>query len=198
MPKQYDQSYFDRWYRNPRHRIGATDDLQRSVALAVAMTEGVLGRPLESVLDVGAGEGRWQPVLQRLCPGSRYAGVEPSEWAVRRWGKRRNLRSGSLLALDELGLDGPFDLVVCADVLHYLPTAVLRRGLTALARQVGGVAFCPLFTVEDEIEGDQEEFQRRRASTYRRCFAEAGLVALGMHGWTTTAIAAALARLERG
>ncbi|MDZ4259317.1 MAG: class I SAM-dependent methyltransferase [Gemmatimonadales bacterium] len=195
--KNYDQSYFDHWYRNPRHRIGSRADLERSVALAVALAEGVLGREIESVLDVGAGEGRWQPVLQRLRPGSRYAGVEPSEWAVRRWGQRRNLRQGSLLDLAELGLEGPFDLVICADVLHYLPTAVLRRGLRALADQVGGVAFCPLFTVEDSIDGDREEFQRRRASTYRRCFAEAGLIAVGMHGWTTSTIAASLARLER-
>lgn len=196
MPKHYDRAYFDRWYRHPSHRIGSAADLERQVALAVAMTEAVLGRRLTSVLDVGAGEGRWQPVLQRLRPGSRYAGVEPSEWAVARWGRRRNLRHGELTTLDQLGLDGPYDLVVCADVLHYLPTPALRRGLARLAEQVGGVAYCPLFTSEDEIDGDREGFQRRRASTYRRLFADAGLHHVGMHGWVGETTAMTLATLE--
>lgn len=196
MPKQYDRQYFDRWYRHPSHRIGSGADLERQVALAVAMAEAVLGRPIASVLDVGAGEGRWQPILQHLRPGSRYAGIEPSEWAVSRWGRRRNLRAGDVTMLDQLGLDGPFDLVICADVLHYLPTPVLRRGLPQLANQVGGLAYCPLFTVEDQIEGDREEFQRRRASTYRWLFAEAGLVPVGMHGWVGKETAMTLATLE--
>jgi SAM-dependent methyltransferase len=198
MAKRYDRAYFDRWYRHPSHRIGSAADLERQVALAVAMAESVLGRPITSVLDVGAGEGRWQPVLQALRPGSRYAGVEPSEFAVARWGRRRNLRRGDLTTLDQLGLDGPFDLVICADVLHYLPTVMLRRGLPLLAREVGGLAYCPLFTAEDQIDGDHEEFQRRRATTYRRHFEAAGLVAVGLHGWVPVAVAEDLATLERG
>lgn len=196
MAKHYDRAYFDRWYRHPSHRIGSGADLERQVGLAVAMAEAVLGRPMTSVLDVGAGEGRWQPVLHALRPGSRYAGVEPSEWAVSRWGRRRNLRVGDLTTLDQLGLQGPFDLVVCADVLHYLPTPLLRRGLPILAEQVGGLAFCPLFTVEDQIDGDREDFQRRRAATYRRLFAEAGLHQVGMHGWVGEDTAIMLATLE--
>jgi SAM-dependent methyltransferase len=196
MPKHYDREYFDRWYRHPSHRIGSAADLERQVALAVAMAEAVLGRRLTSALDVGAGEGRWQPVLQRLRPGSRYAGVEPSAWAVSRWGRRRNLRHGDLTTLDQLGLDGPYDLVVCADVLHYLPTPVLRGGLPHLADQVGGLAYCPLFTLEDQIDGDREDFHRRRGSTYRRLFAAAGLHQVGMHGWVGEATARTLATLE--
>lgn len=197
MAKRYDRGYFDRWYRHPSHRIGSAADLARQASLALAMTESVLGRPVASVLDVGAGEGRWQPVLQRLRPGSRYAGVEPSAWAVSKWGRRRNLREGDLTVLDELGLEAPFDLVVCADVLHYLPTTILRRGLPLLASMVGGLAYCPLFTVEDQIDGDREGFQRRRATTYRRYFAEAGLVPVGMHGWVPDIMGGDLAALER-
>lgn len=197
MSKPYDRRYFDQWYRDPAHRIGSAADLARQVALAVAMAEAVLGRAIASVLDVGAGEGRWQPVLQRLRPGSRYAGVEPSAYAVSRWGRRRNLRHGDLTTLDQLGLDGPYDLVVCADVLHYLPSAALRRGLPCLADQVGGLAFCPLFTIEDQIDGDREEFQRRHTSTYRRLFAAAGLRPVGMHGWVRDDRGETLAALER-
>ena len=163
MSKRYDQAYFDKWYRDPRHRVGSRHRLLREVEFVITVTEQLLERSLRSVLDVGAGEGRWQPLLQQLRPGSRYAGVEPSPYAVRRWGAKRNLREGDLESLPSLGLDGPFDLVVCADVLHYLPTPVLRAGLAALVPLVGGVAYLPTFTAEDAIAGDRVEFQRRRA-----------------------------------
>ena len=192
--KRYDQEYFDRWYR--RRRIGSAADLARTVALAVAMTEQALARPLRSVLDVGAGEGRWQPILHRLRPTSRYAGVDSSQWAVARWGRRRNLRLGSIEALDQLGLDGPFDLIVASDILHYLPTRALREGIAQIVALLGGVAFLPTFTAHDNIEGDRAHFQRRSATTYRRVFARAGLVSLGMYAWTLKARKRELAKLE--
>lgn len=196
MPKRYDQSYFDRWYRDPAPSVGSRADLARQVAFAVAITEQLLCRPIRSVLDAGAGEGRWQPLLHRLRPHARYAGVDSSEWAVARHGRRRNLRLGTLETLDQLGLDGPFDLVVAADVLHYLPTPALRRALAAMVPLIGGVAFLPTFTREDASEGDHHGFQPRRASTYRRLFAEAGLVQVGMHGWIPVGRVEELAALE--
>lgn len=194
--KRYDQAYFDKWYRDPAHAVGSAADLKRQVAFAVAVTEQFLCRPIRSVLDVGAGEGRWQPLLSRLRPRIRYAGVDQSEWAVRRHGARRNLRVGALERLGELGLEGPFDLVIAADVLHYLPTPALRRAMRAIVPFVGGVAFLPTFTRDDRSEGDHHEFQPRRASTYRRIFGEVGLVSLGMHAWTTAARASELSALE--
>jgi trans-aconitate methyltransferase len=167
------------------------------VAYAVAITEQVIARPLRSVLDVGAGEGRWQPVLAELRPRARYAGVDSSEWAVAHWGRRRNLRLGRIDALDELGLDGPFDLIVASDVLHYLPAATMESGVTQLAALLGGVAYLPAFTRDDAIEGDRAHFQRRHAATYRRVFARAGLRPLGMSAWTTRMRWTELAALER-
>jgi SAM-dependent methyltransferase len=192
--KQYNRAYFDRWYR--QRRIGSPADLRRVVALAVALTEQLLARPLRSVLDVGAGEGRWQPLLHHLRPGVRYAGVDSSRWATAKWGVRRNLRFGSIETLDQLGLDGPFDLVVASDVLHYLDTPTLRAGLAQLVPQVGGLAFLPTFTAADEIDGDRAHFQRRSAATYRRLFRSAGLVPLGMYAWTLPGPARQLAKLE--
>lgn len=197
MSKRYDRAYFDKWYRDPRHRVGSRARLLREISFVVGVTEQLLERPLKSVLDVGAGEGRWQPVLQQLRPGSRYAGVEPSAWAVSRWGSRRNLRQGDLASLDTLGLDGPFDLVVCADVLHYLPTPALREGMAALVPYIGGVAYLPTFAAEDEIAGDRVGFQRRRAASYRAVHRAAGLVPVGLHLYLTRGRAKDLAALER-
>jgi SAM-dependent methyltransferase len=199
VTKHYDQAYFDRWYRDPRHRTLRAADLRRDVQLAVSLAEWVLQRPLRTVLDVGAGEGRWRAPLRALRPRVRYIGVEPSAWAVRRWGTRRDLRHGDLGTLHQLGLPGPFDLVVCADVLHYLSTPRLREGLQRLAPFVGGLAFCPTFTGADGVVGDLEAFQgHRRQATYRRAFAGAGLRQVGPHAWVPRDVAEGLAELESG
>ena len=193
--KRYDRAYFDRWYR--KRRIGSPADLKRTVGLAVAMTEQLLVRPVRSILDVGAGEGRWQPVLRWLRPAARYAGIDSSRWAVAHWGSRRNLRLGRIDQLDQLGLDGPFDLIVAADIFHYLPMPVLRRGLDQIVALLGGVAFLPTFTAQDEIEGDHAQFHRRTAAQYRRAFARAGLIPLGMNAWCASTRRGELADLER-
>ena len=102
--KRYDRDYFDRWYRGEDAPKGE-DELLRQVALAVSATESVLNRPLASVLDVGCGEGRWQPVLQRVRPGARYLGIDPSGYAVDRFGEERNLMAGSFRELEVFAFD---------------------------------------------------------------------------------------------
>lgn len=195
--KSYDYAYFDRWYRDARRTASQRADLRRQVALALALADWVLGRPARSVLDIGAGEGRWYPELRRQRPGIRYQGVEPSADAVRRHGRRRHLVHGDFDSLPHLGLGGPWDLVVAADVLHYLTANQLRRAVPAMAPFVAGLAFCPTFTGSDAVEGDREGFQPRRAASYRRAFADAGLVQVGPWAWTPRDVAEELAELER-
>lgn len=180
--KRYDRAYFDRWYRGDQ-RVGSRAALERKVTLAVAVAEVVLGRPLRSVLDVGCGEARWQPVLARLRPRSTYLGIDASPYVVERYGARRNVRLGSFEDLHLHVFDRPFDLVVCADVLHYLTRPRIVAGLEALVPLVGGAAFLETYTSGDDIVGDHHDFQKRSASTYRRLFTEAGLVHCGMHAW---------------
>jgi SAM-dependent methyltransferase len=196
VAKRYDRAYFDRWYRRPGRRVRTGAELARTAAMVVAVTEWVLGRRLRSVLDVGCGEGPWQPALQRLRPGSRYAGVDPSAYAVGRFGRRRNLRLGRFDELSGLGLAGPYDLVVCADVLHYLGAAELARGLPMLGDLVGGVAYVQAYTRADDVEGDMRGFRRRSAGAYRRLLRGVGLVPIGAGCWAAGAHAGRLAALE--
>ncbi|HVE79710.1 MAG TPA: class I SAM-dependent methyltransferase, partial [Gemmatimonadaceae bacterium] len=116
---RYDRSYFDRFYRGPR-RVHSADDQARRARMVLVVAEYMLGRPARSVLDVGCGEGEWRGVLRRLRPGLRWVGVDPSEYVVRRFGARRGIRLGTFAALDEAGVRGPFDVVVCAGMLNYL------------------------------------------------------------------------------
>lgn len=194
--KRYERDYFERWYRGRHWTAADRAHLKRKVALAVASAEFHLGRPLRSVLDVGCGEGAWQPLLKALRPRASYLGLEPSAYAVQRFGQRRNIRPARFADLAHLRFDAPFDLVVCADVMHYLPLRDLRAGLPGLAELCGGVAYLETYCRGDAIEGDREGFHQRPASTYRRLFAEAGLGALGSHCWLSPTLAPNATALE--
>ena len=180
--KAYDKTYFDRWYRS---NGAVVDDaaLARKVHVAVAAAEFVLEREIRSVLDVGCGEGRWRAVLKRMRPGIEYLGVDSSDYAVRRFGKRRNIRKGSVGTVGQLGIRRKFDLVVCADVLWYVPTPELRRGLAEMRKLLRGVAYIEAYATGDEVEGDLDAWIERSEATYRRAFSDAGLVACGLNCW---------------
>ena len=194
--KTYDRDYFDRWYRDSG--IGGRRRLQRKVALAVSMAEYHLERPLRSVLDIGCGEGVWRAPLLALRPKVRYLGFDNSEYAIRRYGARRNLNFARFCDFEMLRPCPPVDLLICSDVLHYLPTREIDRGLPGLAELCGGVAFLEAFAKEDQTEGDNIGFQPRPARFYRRRFEAAGFRFVGSHCWLSLALAGDAAALELG
>jgi SAM-dependent methyltransferase len=193
-PNRFDRAYFDRWYRHPERRLKSPAELEREVDFVLRATEHILGRPVRSVLDVGCGEGNWYPVLTAHRPALRYVGVDPSEYAVRRWGKRRHITLGSV---DDLGVAGPFDLVVCCGMLNYLDAATLTRGLEAIAAVLGGVAYLEIYTSNDAVTGDTRAAKRRATSWYRDKLGRAGLIACGLHLYVGSATSDQLATLER-
>jgi SAM-dependent methyltransferase len=194
----YDRAYFDRWYRHPAHRVRSAAWLAREVACVIGVTEHVIGRTVRSVLDVGCGEGNWYPVLKARRPAIRYTGVDPSEYAVKRFGGRRHIRLGNVEELDRLGLRGPFDLIVCSGVLNYLTPAVFERGIAHIAGLLDGVAYLEVYTTDDLVTGDTQPALRRRPAWYRAAMQRAGLVPCGMHCYVTKDQALALAALELG
>ncbi|MBK6403721.1 MAG: class I SAM-dependent methyltransferase [Holophagales bacterium] len=195
--KTYDASYYDRWYHDPRTRVTARTLVRRKAALAVAATEQLLEHPVRNVLDVGCGEAPWRGALLHLRPRLRYTGVDPSAWAARRWGESRGVLRGGLSDLESLPLRGPFDLVVCSDVLHYVPDAGVRRGVATMTGLARGLLWLEAFTSEDDFEGDVEGFRPRPASWYRSTFRRAGLVPLGLWLHASPAVAHRVAALER-
>ncbi|MFT4197308.1 MAG: class I SAM-dependent methyltransferase [Pseudoxanthomonas sp.] len=195
MPKHYDHAYFQHWYRG-RRDIGGAARLARKVALAVACAEYWLERPIRTVLDVGAGEAAWRAPLLKLRPRLRYLAFDASPWAVRRYGRHRDLHLAAFADFARLRPCPPADLLVCADVLHYLADAEFERGLPGLAELCGGVAFLETFTAADEIEGDLDGFVARTPAWYRRRLAGAGFVPAGSHCWIGPALAGHAAALE--
>ena len=195
MPKAYDRTYFERWYRSP-DAVVKPEVVRRKVRLALSAAEYVLGREVRSVLDVGCGEAPWRAELKRLRPRLRYLGVDSSPYVVRRFGRRRNIVAGSLGTLDRLRLTRPFDLVVCADVLEYVPTGELRTGLRNLAALTAGMAYIEAFPFEDDMVGDMEDWHHRSAATYRREFRRAGFTPCGLHCYVTRSSLPAMGALE--
>ena len=182
--KVYDQTYFNRWYRDPTDRVSTRDSLARKIRMAVSVTEFLLGREIRSVLDVGCGEAPWFRVLKRLRPKARYVGVDSSDYVIERFGAERNIRQGSFGALGAVKSLRKSDLVVCADVLQYVETRDVERGLRAIRKLLGGVAYIEAFTTEDEMEGDRVDWHDRSAAEYRRLFRRAGLTHCGPYCYT--------------
>ena len=194
MAKRYDRAYFDRWYREGG--IGGARRLARKVALAVATAEYHLERPLRTVLDIGCGEGAWRAPLLKLRPQAKYLGFDSSEYAVSRFGPRRNLHLARFGDFAQLRPCPPVDLLVCSDVLHYLEARELDRGLPGLAELCGGIAFLETFTREDRAEGDEHGFRNRPAAFYRRRFDALGFTGLGSHCWLSPALRGQSTALE--
>ncbi len=197
LSDHYDRAYFDKWYRHPLHRVKSAAELRRQVEFVLRLAEWVLGRPVHTVLDVGCGEGNWQPVLRRLRPRVHYDGVDPSEYAVARFGARRGLQRGGIDDLDGLPLRDQYDLVVCCGMLNYLPAATLKRGLLQVARRTGGIAYLELFTSSDRFEGDTSWTAPKSAAWYRGVIASAGFHPIGMHAYLPVEQRERVAALER-
>jgi SAM-dependent methyltransferase len=195
--RAYDRAYFDKWYRAPAHRVRSPAELTRLVTFVLATADHVLARRARTVLDVGAGEGNWLPVLRRLRPGIAYQGVDPSEYAVRRFGRRRNILLGGVASLDDLPLADGYDLVIASGVLNYLGERELRAGLRALARRAGGMLYLELFTGDDDVVGDTRFRTAHGVAWYRRELRAAGLVGCGLHCYVPRALRGQLTALER-
>jgi SAM-dependent methyltransferase len=196
MSKIYDRTYFDKWYRDSRHAVNSRGLLERKAALAIAAAEYYLGREVGNVLDVGCGEGAWRAPLKKHRPQIDYLGLDSSEYAIARYGRTRNLRMARFDDLGELRFATGFDLIVCSDVIHYLPAAELRRGLRGIAEMLEGVAFLELFTSSDALDGDKNGFIPRSPKWYLSTFAQAGLTACGSHCYLGPRLQASVAALE--
>jgi SAM-dependent methyltransferase len=194
MPKTYDRQYFDRWYRSKK-AVTSFAELRRKVTMVITMAEFFLRRPLKNVLDVGCGEAPWFVHVKALRPRASYIGIDPSEYTVRVFGTHRNVKPGSFNDLSA-ATGAPFDLVVCADVMHYLSEVEIRTGLPPLVEMMRGVAFIEVFTKEDRVSGDFDGMHRRRARWYRELFANEGLTAVGPYLWLAPARLQETASLE--
>ena len=196
--RDYDQRYFDKWYRNPRYRVKTPQELARQVAFVVSAAEHILGRVIQTVLDVGCGEGNWLAPLRRLRPRIQYTGVDSSEYVVSRFGASRNIRLGTIDSLDRMRLRKEYDLILCVGMLNYLDPAQLRTGLAHLYELASGVVYLELFTSADRgVFGDTRGTRLRSPSWYRARIREARFLSCGMHCYIPDWLREQTAAMER-
>jgi SAM-dependent methyltransferase len=170
--------------------------VRRKVRLALAAAEYMLGREIRSVLDIGCGETPWRTELRRVRPDVHYLGTDTSAYVVERFGKRRNVKLAGMGDLDGLRLRKSYDLIVCADMLEYVPRDEMARGLATIARVLRGVAYLEAFTTADELVGDREGWHHRTPAMYRKAFKAAGLISCGLNCYITEAGLAQMNALE--
>jgi SAM-dependent methyltransferase len=197
MTKQYDQGYFDHWYRDPRHRVTTPASVRRKVRLVLGIAEALLERPATSILDIGCGEAPWRSHFLHERPKAEYVGIDSSDYVVERFGRTRGIRYGTFGTVGQVGLTDPFDCIVCCDVLQYVRSGELGPGLRAVAALLDGVAYLEAFTSADELEGDKLHWHQRTPEWYRHAFREAGLTAVGMHCYVGPRLVGATLALER-
>jgi hypothetical protein len=135
--------------------------------------------------------------LLELRPRASYLGFDSSEYAVRRYQRSRNVHLARFGDFAWLRPCAPVDLLICSDVLHYVPSRELSQGLPGLAELCGGVAFLELFAAEDEFEGDHAGFQARPGRWYRSRLTGVGFTAIGSHGWLSPGLNGQAAALEK-
>jgi SAM-dependent methyltransferase len=195
--RRFDRAYYDRWYRHSRHRIATPAEIRRRAVLALGVAEWILGRAVRHVLDVGCGEALWRAPLVALRPRLSYQGVDSSPYVVRRFGRRRGIQQGSFGELADLPLRDAYDLIICADMLHYVNARELGAGLAGLAARLGGVAYLPVVTSADDVDGDVHRLLRRSPAWHRARFRDAGLVPLGLECYVRRDALSGLTALER-
>jgi len=194
----YDQRYFDKWYRDPRHRVNSPSEFRRKVAMVVAIAEYYRQRPIRAVLDIGCGEGNWQVELNRLRPGIRYLGIDPSEYAVARFGRRRNLLQGTFGELSAQPLAAEYDLILCSNTLYYVEDGQLDAGLREIVTRLTGVAFIEAYASDEELEGDTRAMHPRNAAFYRKLFRRHHLRSCGPHCYVGPRFESGVTDFERG
>jgi 2-polyprenyl-3-methyl-5-hydroxy-6-metoxy-1,4-benzoquinol methylase len=113
----FDQFETVKYRRRGRLRRTLIRRFARTVLELVQTPEVVV----QSVLEVGIGEGFLSGVLSERFPGARFVGVDSSAESLARVKGRFpwiEVRVGT--AYDLSAVVGPFDLVVCAEVLEHL------------------------------------------------------------------------------
>ena len=164
--RDFDGLFFERYYYTPATAVTSGED----VLLRARFVLGYLRHlqvEVRSVLDAGCGTGLWKRALRRLDPSIEYTGVDPSEYLCRKYGWVQG-------SVAELKSRHRFDLVVCQDVMQYLPARDVERGLAAMARVCRGALYFDVPT-RDDIESGMLDLGRtdrhihvRSADWYRR------------------------------
>ncbi len=161
----FDREYYQRFYFNARTAVTSRAEMRSRARLIVGCME-YIGLPVTRILDAGCGVGLLRAPLLRALKRAQYTGLEYSDYLCRRYGWRQG-------SVETFRTRERFDLVICYDVMQYLPAAQARRAIANLARLCRGALYFGALTREDWRDNcDQTRTDRiaglRAGGWYRR------------------------------
>jgi SAM-dependent methyltransferase len=137
----FNAAYFRKFYSNASTRVvTAAEMCSRAALIAGALRQCQI--PVRSILDAGCGMGLLRKPFKELLPRARYVGLESSRYLCGRFG----WIPGSVTAFTPRK---PFDLVVCYDVLQYLPDADAARAIVNFTKLTRAALYVSALTTED-------------------------------------------------
>jgi SAM-dependent methyltransferase len=158
-------AYFRKFYLNAATRVVTPREMHsRAALIAGALRQCQI--PVRSILDAGCGIGLLRKPFKELLPRARYVGLESSQYLCGRF----NWIHGSI---SDFAPGKSFDLVVCYDVLQYLPDREAARAIANLGKLSRAALYVSALTTEDWRENcDRSRTDRavhlRRGEWYRR------------------------------
>ncbi len=164
-PNRFDEEFFERFYNRPDTRSSSPEEFARLCRFVLSYLE-YLEIPLNDVLDLGCGLGRWREALTAYDSAIRYTGVDVSPYLRRQYGWIES-------SVTDFCSRHKYDLVICQDVLPYLTRRSIRDALANIARLCRGAVYLQVLTEEDWDENhcDQdrtdESMNRIAAKWYR-------------------------------
>jgi SAM-dependent methyltransferase len=134
-------AYFQKFYLSPATRVVTLSEMRsRARLIAAILTQ--IQVPVRSILDAGCGVGLLRKPFAEVLPRARYSGLEASDYLCKRYA----WIAGSIV---DFAPRQPFDLVVCYDVLQYLPDAAAASAIANLSRLTRAALYISALTSED-------------------------------------------------
>jgi predicted TPR repeat methyltransferase len=171
----FSAAYFKKFYLNAATRVVTAAEMRsRAALIASALRQCQI--PVRRILDAGCGIGLLREPFRQLLPRAQYVGLEASEYLCGRFG-------WTFGSIADFRSRRPFDLVICYDVLQYLPDAEAARAIVNLGRLSRAALYVSALTDEDWRENcDRSRTDRavhlRAGAWYRRrlnkCFRYVG------------------------
>ncbi len=186
-------AYFRKYYLDHRTRVVTPVEMStRAALIAAILRQGQI--PVARILDAGCGIGLLKEPFAALWPRARYTGLELSGYLCDRYG-------WVLGSVADFSPRRPYDLVVCYDVLQYLPDRDAARAIGNLSRLSRAAVYVSALTCEDWRNNcDRRRTDRavhlRVAAWYRRRLAR-GFRYLGFGVWLRKNVTAIWWEMER-
>jgi 2-polyprenyl-3-methyl-5-hydroxy-6-metoxy-1,4-benzoquinol methylase len=165
VANNFNAAYFRKFYLNASTRVVTAAEMRsRAALIAGALRQCQI--PIRSILDAGCGIGLMRKPFKELLPRARYVGLEASHYLCTRFGWTQ----GSII---DFAPRVPFDLLVCYDVLQYLPDAHAARAIHNFSKLTRAALYVSALTTEDWRENcDRSRTDRavhlRSGAWYRR------------------------------